>query len=201
MPISDFDETNLGRISSALARLKRRTVTPQNGKGRAAVVVSLCTVNGEAAVLFTHRTETVSTHKGQVSFPGGMCDPDDVDATATALRELEEEIGLPPSRVRVLGTFHELHAITGVAVTSIVGFLGELGDLSELVLAPDEIQQAFTLTFEQLLDPDTRHQVHYEPRGVYPVFEAGPAPVWGLTAYILGEVLEELLGYELWPPS
>ena len=199
--ISEFDEESLTRLSTTLSQLKRRVITPQPGKGRAAVVVSLCTVDGKASVLFTHRTETVSTHKGQVSFPGGMSDPEDVDATATALRELEEEIGLPASQVRVLGIYHELHAITGVAVTSIIGFLGELGDLSDLVLAPDEIQQAFTLTLDELIDPETRHQVRYDPRGVYPVFEAGPAPVWGLTAYILGEVLEELLGFELWPPS
>lgn len=189
-----FDDDVLDDVRRRLAALPRRRLK-RDGR-RAAVLVPLCHVGGEPAVLFTKRTETVGTHKGQVSFPGGRVDDDDVDDVDTALRECEEEIGLSRERVRVLGTFHEALAITGVVVTPVLGFIeGDL-DLATLHLSPHEIDEAFALTLTQLVDPAHRRRQQLGTRTA-PVFSAGPHPVWGLTAWVLDEVLREALALPL----
>jgi nudix motif 8 len=195
-PIASFDVEERGRIRSRLRALEVRRLAL--AAPRACVLVPLCHVEGTPAVLFTKRTETVGTHKGQVSFPGGRMDPEDPDEDACALRELEEEVGLGAQGVEVLGHCHELMSITGVRVTPVVGFIGEVGDLSRLVLAPAEIDVAFALTLDQILDRTKRELRQLGPREA-PFFTAGPHPVWGLTAFILEEVLREALGVEL-PP-
>lgn len=191
-----FDEGERARIRARLAALEVRRLTQEHP--RASVLVPLCHVAGVPSLLFTKRTETVGTHKGQVSFPGGRMDPQDVDENNCALRELHEEVGLRPDRVELLGHSHEVMSITGVRVTPVVGFVGELGDLSGLTLAPSEIDVAFTLSLAQLVDPQQRALQQLGSRKA-PVFRAGPYPVWGLTAFILDEVLREALGLFL-PP-
>jgi nudix motif 8 len=188
-----FHDEVLDGVSARLAAMPRRRLT--GSMPRAAVLVPLCHVDGRACVLFTKRTETVGTHKGQVSFPGGRVDPGDVDAVDTALREMTEEIGLPRDGVRVLGLGHEAVAITGIGVTPVVGFVGDV-DVMTLTVARAEIDEVFTLPLPVLVDP--RHRVlqtlgrHRAPR-----FTAGPHPVWGLTAYVLDEFLREGLGLPL----
>ena len=86
---------------------------------RAAVLVLLERVPGWSVVL-TKRTTTVDHHKGEVSFAGGMRDPEDADATATALREAQEEIGVDPAAVTVLGELDQLYTVTRFQVTPIV---------------------------------------------------------------------------------
>lgn len=189
-----FDDAVLDDVRRRVSALPRRRL--KQGGRRAAVLVPLCHVAGQPAVLFTKRTETVGTHKGQVSFPGGRVDDDDVDDIDTALREVEEEIGLPRTRIRVLGTFHEALAITGVVVTPVIGFIeGDL-DIETLQVSPHEIDEAFALTLAQLVDPAHRQRQQLGTRTA-PVFSAGPHPVWGLTAWILDEVLREALGLPL----
>jgi nudix motif 8 len=192
-----YDDQNLRGIESRLAGLSRRRL---RGAGRkAAVLVPLCDVDGEPAVLFTRRSETVGTHKGQVSFPGGMADPEDPDLVATALREFDEELGgvLPP--IRILGLFHDATAITGVHVTPVLAYLGAI-ELRCFSPNPDEIDHVFALGLRDLVAPEKRYRQTYS-RGVLPVFDAGPFPIWGLTAYILEGVLEEAMGIRLDPPT
>jgi nudix motif 8 len=195
-----FDDATRAAIRDRLAQLARRRL-PHSDDGvssRASVLVPLCHAFGVPSVLFTKRTETVGTHKGQVSFPGGRHDVGDVDEVACALRELDEEVGLPAAHVDVLGLSHELIAITGVRVTPVVAYVGELGDLSSLRLSHREIDVAFTLPIARLLQPPDRERMQLGIR-VAPVFNAGPFPVWGLTALILDEVLRDALGLPLLP--
>jgi 8-oxo-dGTP pyrophosphatase MutT (NUDIX family) len=74
-------------------------------------------------MVFTKRTEQVETHKGEVSFAGGMCDPSDADARATALREAHEELGIESRDVGVLGELDPLVTVTGFRVTPVVGVI------------------------------------------------------------------------------
>jgi nudix motif 8 len=192
---ASFDDEFLGAVEARLRGQPRRLIG--GDLRRAAVVVPLCHAGQLASVLFTKRTETVGTHKGQVSFPGGRSDPNDVDATATALRELHEEVGIRPDQVRVLGVLHDVMAITGVAVTPIVGFVGDV-DIASLRISRHEIDEAFTLSLGQLVDPAHRLPQRLGSR-IAPRFSAGPHPVWGLTGWILDEVLREGLGLTLTP--
>jgi 8-oxo-dGTP pyrophosphatase MutT (NUDIX family) len=192
-----LDASSMAALSERLDGLDRHVIPQVSDERRAAVLISLCTLSGAPSFLFTTRTETVSTHKGHVSFPGGMVDPEDDGPVHTALRELHEELGLSANSVEVLGLMHDVRAITGVPVTPVVGFLGELGDLSILQPQPEEIADVFALGFDQILDPEGSTLVTYGSRGPYPVFNAGPAPVWGLTAWILAVFMREGMGLDV----
>ena len=89
---------------------------------QAAVLVPIVFRQGGPRLLFTKRTTTVATHKGQVSFPGGAREPGDADAVGTALRESAEEIGLDPALVEIAGLLDDFTTLSGFAVTPVVGF-------------------------------------------------------------------------------
>ena len=90
----------------------------------AAVLIPLAWFENEWHLLYTRRTDKVETHKGQVSFPGGACDPDEETPEQTALREADEEIGMRPQDVRVLGRLAPMITITSFRVTPVVGVVG-----------------------------------------------------------------------------
>ena len=190
-----FDDDVLTAIAARVGALTRRRLRGE--MKRAAVLVPLCHIDGVPSVLFTKRTETVGTHKGQVSFPGGRVDDDDLDVVDTALRELHEEVGIDRAQVRVLGAMHEAMAITGVGVTPVIGFIDDLR-LETLQMSVAEIDVAFTLSLEQLVDPKHRTRQTLGTRSA-PLFSAGPFPVWGLTAWIMDEVLRHALALPLSP--
>jgi nudix motif 8 len=193
-PPARFDDDVRAAARARLAALSLRHV---DGDKRAAVVVPLCHVGGRASVLFTKRTDTVGTHKGQVSFPGGRMERTDADPIACALRELEEEVGIRGGAVEVLGPFHEAVAITGVRVSPVVAFVGDV-DPDRLSVQREEVEVAFALALDQLVHPSLRSTQVLGPRKA-PRFAGGPHPVWGLTALILDEVLREVLALPL-PP-
>jgi 8-oxo-dGTP pyrophosphatase MutT (NUDIX family) len=87
----------------------------------AAVLIPLFWFEHEWHLLYTRRADRVETHKGQVSFPGGACDPGEETAEQTALREAEEEVGIHPQDVRILGCLAPLVTITSFRVTPVVG--------------------------------------------------------------------------------
>ena len=109
----------------------------------------------ELKILLTQRTAHLHDHPGQISFPGGRSDPEDTSAIDTALREAEEEIGLPASRVEVLGSLPHYLTITGYQVTPVVSLV-DAGHFYK----PDEFEVAdvFEVPLSFLLDP-ANHQV------------------------------------------
>ncbi len=89
----------------------------------AAVLLPLTHYGDEWHVLFTRRTDRVESHKGQVSFPGGACDEGETTPEQTALREAEEEIGMNPADVKVLGRLSQMITISSFRVSPIVGII------------------------------------------------------------------------------
>jgi 8-oxo-dGTP pyrophosphatase MutT (NUDIX family) len=195
LSITDCSDDSLEAIERRLRALSRRRIA-ETVTGEAAVVVPLCVVDGQPSVLLTKRTDRVSTHKGQVSFPGGRRDDGDADAVATALRELHEECGLAPTAVRVLGLFHEGRSLTRLRVTPVIAYVGPI-DVAALTLSADEIDTAFALSFAELTDASKRSMQTFTRKSgeqvTAAVFDAGPAPVWGLTAHILSTFIDEIL--------
>jgi len=148
------------------------------------------------SVLFTLRSSSVSTHKGQVSFPGGHVDETDKDCIECALREANEEIGIDPKEIEVLGMMGDFLSITNVAVTPIIGLIKRpIGDLN-LTHNPAEIDHIFTLPLSHLAD--NRHfELEDIPSrgGILPVFHSSVKEhrVWGLSAMILYKFLKDVL--------
>ena len=160
---------------------------------RAAVLVPLCYTGGAPSILFTKRTDHVSTHKGQVSFPGGHIEDGETEV-ACALRETEEELGAGMGDVEVLGFCETVPAVTGTLVTPVVGFVGRDTEEIRWALSEDEVEAVFTLPLEGLMDGSLLEM--REDRAVrakLPVFHGGPHEVWGLTAMILHGFIENCL--------
>nr|WP_197022609.1 CoA pyrophosphatase [Comamonas aquatica] len=154
----------------------------------AAVLVPLV-LREELTVLLTQRTEQLSTHSGQVAFPGGRQDPEDADATATALREAQEEVGLDPGQVEVLGSLPVYETGTAFMVTPVVALVQPD---AALYPNPYEVADVFEVPLRFLLDPahHQRHRLHWQglEREWFsmPYLDAGRERyIWGATAGML----------------
>nr|WP_234687724.1 CoA pyrophosphatase [Comamonas aquatica] len=154
----------------------------------AAVLVPLV-LREELTVLLTQRTEQLSTHSGQVAFPGGRQDPEDADATATALREAQEEVGLDPGQVEVLGSLPVYETGTAFMVTPVVALVQPDAALHP---NPYEVADVFEVPLRFLLDPahHQRHRLHWQglEREWFsmPYLDGGRERyIWGATAGML----------------
>lgn len=151
--------------------------------------------DGSWCLLFTRRTETLAEHRGQVAFPGGRWDPADPSPEYTALREAEEEIGLDPRRVTILGRLNSLPTITNYLVTPIIGVIP--GD-SAFRLNPREVSRVFTIPLSWLADPANRRTERRTLPGSYlslPVIYFQPydnETLWGISAQIAVNLLNAL---------
>ena len=156
----------------------------------AAVLVPVFDRDGAPHVLLTRRRDDLRLHPGQISFPGGRIDPGDADAQAAALREAEEEIGISPSDVEVLGRLDEaLVVTTGFRLTPWVGVVPYP---YPFVAQPDEVAGLVEFSFDDLLAPRCHRVEFREAFGlVHEVhtFDVGREVVWGATARILHELL------------
>lgn len=166
--------------------LSRLDVSPR----LAAVLVPIIIHPGAPTVLLTRRNPQLSSHAGQVSFPGGGREPDDADETATALRESREEIGLDARHVEIIGTLPDYVTGTGFRIAPVVGLLSPP---FELTADSREVDEIFEVPLEFLMDP-VHHQVRlFEYNGGARRFYAMPYPragggdyfVWGATAGML----------------
>lgn len=161
----------------------------------AAVLIPFLFVADEWHILYTRRTDRVADHKGQVAFPGGSADPDDPSAEYTALREAEEEIGLNPADVTVLGRLQELPTVTHYCITPVIGVIPWPYPLH---LAEIEVSRAFTIPLTWLADSshhETRTRYLPGTDAVLRVIYFQPYDkelLWGVTAQITLNLLAAL---------
>ncbi len=158
----------------------------------AAVLFPIVLRDSGQTVLLTQRTAHLRDHAGQISFPGGRVEAEDISPSHTALRETEEEIGLSRERVEILGFLPEYRTGTGFRVTPVVALVRP-----PFVLLPDsfEVAEVFEVPLAFLLDPANhqRHSMHY--RGAlrnYFAMPYGEYFIWGATAGMIRSLAERL---------
>ncbi len=153
--------------------------------GRAAVLMPIFERNHEYVFLLTQRTQQVETHKGQISFPGGVRESEDEPLVETALRETWEEIGLSTDRVQVIGEFDEYPSVTGLIVTPFAGWIEAPFELSP---NPDEVEEVLYVPLSLFRD-ETRLRIERRMRQKEAVdiyfYEFEGREIWGLTARII----------------
>lgn len=175
------------RLAQALtsAKLARRESGPASALIPAAVLVPLIDRPGGTTVLLTTRSANLSSHAGQISFPGGCVEHDDDSRAATALREAEEEIGLPKSAVELIGELPDYEVQTGFVISPVVGWIVPPVNLR---LDANEVAEIFEVPLSFFLD-SRNHQRHTHMRdGVSRDYWAMPFAgrhIWGATAGIL----------------
>lgn len=160
----------------------------------AAVLVPLVNRAGSVQVLLTQRTAHLRDHAGQISFPGGRVEPDDHDREATALREMEEEVGLAADRVMLLGRLPGYEIPSGFRITPVVGWIEP-----PFELAPDDFEVAdiFEAPLQHFLDPANYQRREYRFRGRHRHYLAIPYEgryIWGATAGMLYSLCRMLHG-------
>ena len=158
----------------------------------AAVLVGLVERAGGLTVLFTQRTDHLLHHAGQISFPGGHTDPGDATPEETALRETEEEIGLHRRHVETIGRLNQYVTRTGFSITPVVALIKPP---FELTPDPKEVEEAFEVPLDFLLDPANHQRHSREIGGQIREFHAIPYReyyIWGATAGMLINLYEVL---------
>ncbi len=160
-----------------------------------AVLLPLFVKDDQLQVLFTKRTQTVKHHKGQISFPGGRRDPEDDSQLDCALRETEEELGIPASSIEVLGRLDEVPVIS---YYRIMPFVGVLPYPVEFTLSEDEIDRLIIVPLRHFMKPGihsvTPHEFHNRE---YPIhfYDTGDDTIWGATGRILTQFLQVCCDY------
>ncbi len=155
------------------------------GRIDAAVLVPLYIKDGALHAVFTKRREDLRRHAGEISFPGGRQDFPDEDLRVTALREAEEEIGLPRDRVELLGALPPYRTGTGFRIHPVVGWVDPP---ERFRLDPFEVAELFELPLAFVLDPANHKRDSYERNGQRRQFYVLPYEgryIWGATAGIL----------------
>lgn len=160
----------------------------------AAVLVPLIWENDEWHVLYTRRTDRVESHKGQVSFPGGACDEGETTPEQTALREADEEIGLNPANVRVLGRLVNLITVSNFRVTPVVGVIKKWPTVFRV--GEHEVARIFTIPLGWLANPSNRWQFEMlgRKRSLIAYHPYDGELLWGATARMTVDFLK-VLGY------
>lgn len=165
--------------------LHRDSIVAGTKVNDAAVLVPVVARAGQVNLLFTQRTEHLTAHAGQISFPGGRVETHDASREETALRETEEEIGLARDRVRVLGVLPVYELGTGFRITPVVGWIQ-----APFETRPDpyEVADIFEIPLAHFLDPARYQRLEYDFNGRHRHYVAIPYEgryIWGATAGML----------------
>ena len=159
----------------------------------AAVLVPLVRRAEGLQLLLTRRADHLRSHSGQVSFPGGRCEDTDAALAATALREAEEEVGIAPDRVEVIGYLDDYPTMTRFRVTPVVGVLDAPGAYRP---DPGEVAEVFEVPADLFLKPASFERKVFSKEGInLPFFEINYSAqrIWGATAGMLWNLHSKLM--------
>ena len=187
-----FESAEFRRVLRGDHDLNPGMTPPSTALRPAAVLVPLVDRVQGMSVLLTQRTAHLSAHAGQISFPGGRIEEHDTDEVAAALRETEEEVGLMPDRISVVGRLDNYVTGTGFEIAPIVGIVAPP---FALAIDPFEVAEAFEVPLGFILDRRNHRRVERESAGQRRAFFVLPYEgrnIWGATAGILVNLAEVL---------
>ena len=162
---------------------------PSGGRRSAVLILFAPSEDGGEDVVLTERAHTLRTQPGDISFPGGKLEPFDASTTAAALRETQEEVGIDPADVDVVGALPDIYlAPRRFVVTPVLGWWPQPGPL--VGIDPGEVHRAVRAPLSHLLDPAARFTVTHPSGYVGPGFDFDGLFVWGFTAGLLSAVLD-----------
>ncbi|HYY23992.1 MAG TPA: CoA pyrophosphatase [Candidatus Udaeobacter sp.] len=183
------------KIASALQFRAPKNLTGYGYKPAAVLIPIQEREDGDYLVL-TKRAEGLNHHRGQVAFPGGRVDAADRDDLQAALREAQEEIGIDPAHVRILGQLDQVTAAYDFVVTP---FVGVIPPFYEFRLNPAETEAVFSVPIAALLEPSCvalADQLSSRGEPVYHFYCNG-WDIWGATARMIVQFLELVYGYRI----
>jgi 8-oxo-dGTP pyrophosphatase MutT (NUDIX family) len=183
-----FDPPALERLRRILQSRPAAEIEPGQNR-RACVLAPLICDKDEWSLLFHRRAETLSAHSGQIAFPGGVVEEGESLEDA-ALRETEEEIGVPAGSVELIGRLDDLITVSGFLVAP---FVGVITKEKEYVLQKSEVVEIFEVPLRKLLEPGNPSVRYVEfRRQAYPsyFYDGGIVEIWGLTGRMVKELLD-----------
>jgi len=185
------DDITADLIRKKVRGAHRNAVQPGSSL-RAGVLVPVIVSNDGLMLLFTKRTEIVETHKGQVSFPGGVVEASDRDILHTAIREANEEVGVPEGDIEIVGLLDDHATPTGFVITPVVALVRPSAPFTPNT---DEVADVFQVPIEFFADPlNARMEIRTVQGRAREVwhYTAGEHTIWGATAAIVRSLLAVL---------
>lgn len=184
-----FDDAALARLREIIANRPAIEISMPPKHRRACVLVPLVRGDGGWSILFSRRSANLAAHSGQIAFPGGAVEEGETLAAA-AVREAQEEVGIAPERVELIGRLDDLVTNSGFLVAPFVGVIDERIDY---VLQASEVDEVFEVPVDALLTPSlpvVRYVMYGERRYPAYYYPYDGYDIWGLTGRMLKTFLD-----------
>ncbi len=185
--VNVIDQVNFTKRNKAVTSTRLNVkITP------AAVLVPIIQREEILTVLLTKRSENLTNHRGQICFPGGKIENGDINPAVTALRESNEEIGLHPKNVEVIGRLEDYLVGTGYRITPVVGFVNEG---QKFLLNREEVDEIFEVPLSFIMNKSLYQQEHMKINGIDRMFYVlcyERYRIWGATAAILKDLRDTI---------
>ncbi|MFW9903989.1 MAG: NUDIX hydrolase [Candidatus Thorarchaeota archaeon] len=185
----------LGELRSVLQSDSRLIIDLPEGFQQAGVLIPLVLRKKSWNLLFTRRTDNVRHHKNEISFPGGRYEDDlDIDLISTAMREINEELGI--QKIKIVGLLDDLLTISKYVVTPVIGYIEDIGEVDEGNILAAEIDYVIEVPLSDLTFPDRFYvkEMTYKENYTFqvPFFDYNGEIIWGATGRILVNLLMKL---------
>ena len=191
----DIDFNDAVNIIRQKLQAYKPVVLPRTTITRAAVLILLLNKKEIPHILFTKRTDSVETHKGQISFPGGAWDKTDKSLKETAVRETLEEVGIPPKHIRHLGRLDDFFTVTDFIVSPFAAFMAEPADY---LINEAEVAEVLEVPLSLFLQKSHFEVKKWEHRDQYYdvyFYYYGNQVIWGATAFMLNRFIDTVFEY------